>query len=289
MPHLFFLALAVCSISTLHSQSTGQDNKFVLTGKIVGRDTGAVVLWHFDNQNKSVADTVQLSRGEFHFSGTVNRVCEAMLWTDIKNLNFDDSSVIRFLLEPGDLYVSYRAHAGENAVITGSASQEEKEKLDRQKSSLLVARARVYDAIYSLNRSDPALRAQINQLSVRRDSVLEAIKAVDLQYIRQHPKSYVSAYLLSRHQRKLPVDSLEQYFGRLPGEVRLSSVGHDVLRYIYPLTENNEFRKANPLVDLEFDQRLSKLRSMYDLSLSDSSGNTIALRSFKGKYLVVEF
>jgi thiol-disulfide isomerase/thioredoxin len=43
------------------------------------------------------------------------------------------------------------------------------------------------------------------------------------------------------------------------------------------------------LVDIEFDQQLRKINSVYDLSLRDTLGNIIELSSFKGKYLVMDF
>ena len=112
---------------------------------------------------------------------------------------------------------------------------------------------------------------------------------MDLNYIRIHPDSYLSAYLLSKQKRELAVDSIEFYFTRLTDSVKQSSLGHDILAYVYPLTGDNAFRKANPLIDEKFDERLSKLKSVFELVLNDSAGNTIRLSSFKAKYLVIDF
>lgn len=282
------------SITQVYSQSPVSSIKFSLNAVIIGRDTGSVVFWHMDKDNMIFKDTIKLNNGKFHFSGTVNRVCEALLWTDIKNHSFDDSSVIRFLLEPNDMYLSYKAHGGSNAIIKGSKSQTEKENWDRLKSPLLSAKVQIYksmDPLFKLSKTErnPVFEDQLNRMWARRDSILEEIKSLDISYIRQHPNSYLSAFLLSKHQRKLSVDSIEIYYDEFPGEVKKSSVGNDVLQYVYPLTDDNEFRKANPLVDIAFDQRLSKLNSVYDLSLKDTSGNTLELSSFKGKYLVIDF
>ncbi|MEO6962479.1 MAG: TlpA disulfide reductase family protein [Puia sp.] len=290
----FIFILIVFSITQVRGQSPGSSVKFSLNAVIVGRDTGSVVVWHEDNDNITFRDTIKLNNGKFHFSGTVNQVCEAFLWTDIKNRNFDDSSVIRFLLEPNDMHISYKAHSGSNAIIKGSKSQTEKENWDRLKSPLLSAEAQIYKSMNSLSKlskteGNPVFEDQLNRMWARRDSILGEIKSLDVSYIRQHPSSYLSAYLLLRHQRRLSVDSIEKYYDELPDEVKKSSVGHDVLQYIYPLTDDNEFRKANPLVDVAFDQRLSKLSSVYDLKLKDTSGNILELSSFKGKYLVIDF
>lgn len=282
------------SLSFCYSQTTGRNNKFSITGEIVGRDTGSVILWYFDSNNKGIADTFQLYKGKFHFSGTVNRVCEALLWTDPKNHIFDNPGMLRFLLEPGNINMVCKKDNESNGIIKGSASQIEKEKWDNQKASLLSARAEVYKSIFSLVKlskadKNPELQIQLKRLAVQRDSILERIKEIDLGYLKRHTNSYLSAYLLSQHQRKLSVDSIKAYYNALAGYIKTSGVGHTVLQYIYPLTNDNDFRKANPLVDKIFDQRLSSIKSLYDLSLKDSSGNTIGLSSFKGKYLVIDF
>jgi hypothetical protein len=80
----FIFSLAIFSLSNIYSQPAERSNKFVINGEIIGRDTGSVILWHADNNNRGGNDTVQLNKGKFYFSGTVNGVCEALLWTDLK-------------------------------------------------------------------------------------------------------------------------------------------------------------------------------------------------------------
>ena len=133
---LFIFTLVIFSIEKVYSQSTSGNTKFFLKGEIIDRDTGSVILWHFDNSNKGVADTIRLNKGKFNFSGTVNRVCEALLWTDLKNHAFDDPSVIRFLLEPDSMYILYKVSDALNPIIKGSQAQTEKENWDKEKSLL---------------------------------------------------------------------------------------------------------------------------------------------------------
>jgi len=292
--YLFIFPFVILSLINSYSQTTDRNNKFVITGEIVGRDTGSVVLWYYDFENKVRYDTAILQKGKFKFSGTVNRADEALLWTDLKNKNFDDSSVIRFLLEPNTMYISYKVHGGSNPIITGSKSQTEKEKWDKQKSFLLVPLSRIYKSIFPLvklskTNGNPELQDEIKRLAQQRDSIYERIKALDIKYIKRYPNSYLSANLLSKHMRKLTVDSLQIYFNLLSNDVKKSSLGYTVLQYIYPLTDDNDFRKQNPLIDLKFDKQLNKIKSIYDFSLSDTAGNKINMGSFKGKYLVLDF
>lgn len=291
---LFIFILVIFSINKGYSQSIGGNTKFSLDGVIIGRDTGSVILWYFNKNNKTAADTAKLDKGKFHFSGTVNRVCEALLWTNLKNRDFDDSSVIRFLLEPDSMGMLYNVKDALKPIITGSASEAEKENWDRAKMSLLNSKRQYYDTIKSLAKllrtnTNPRVHDQLRQASEKYDSIYKIIKVMDVKYIKMHPNSYLSAYLLSKHTRNLAVDSIELYFNELASDVKKSNLGHQVLLYVYPLTDDNEFRKANPLIDAESDQRLRNINSVYEFSFRDTSGNIVELSSFKGKYLVIDF
>jgi thiol-disulfide isomerase/thioredoxin len=280
-------------IPEIFCQTAHSKNHFVIDGEIIGRDTGSVIFWHADSSNQLHFDTLKLNHGKFHLAGTINKACEAMLWTDIKNRDFDDSSVIRFLLEPNKIYISYKPHGGTNPIITGSRSQTEKEKWDKQKSFLLLAKAQIYRSIYSLldhsKINGGTDQDQMDRLYIKRDSIIERIKVLDTKYIKMHPNSYLSGYLLWQHRRKLSVDSLKMFYTAFANKVKNSSLGHLILIDLYPLTDDNEFRKANPLIDIAFDEHLRKLNSVYDLILKDTSGNTIKFSSFRTKYVVIDF
>ncbi|MBS1668914.1 MAG: AhpC/TSA family protein [Bacteroidetes bacterium] len=292
--YLLIFSIVFFFTNNVESQSIGKNNKFTLYGKIIGRDTGSVVLWYFDNSNKTVSDTVKLKKGKFKFSGTINRACEALLWTDINNHIYDDPSMLRFLLEPDTMYISYKTSDPSNPKIIGSKLQTEKEKWDKKKLFLLTAKAQIRKDIDSLVKVPKPYRSslheeEMNKLSGKYDSINQRIKEMDMKYVQQHPSSFLSGYLLSKHSRKLSVDSLAIYYDRLTADVKKSSIGHDVLSYVYPLTNDNDFREANPLVDIKFDQELRKLKSVFDIVLKDTLGNTFQLSSFKAKYVVIDF
>jgi len=121
------------------------------------------------------------------------------------------------------------------------------------------------------------------------DSVSIITRNADLNYISQNTKSYLSGFLLSRYKRQLSIDSLENYFTLLSKDVKKSNVGYTVLEYIYPLSDNIAFKKANPLNGIEFNEKLASIKSIHDLVSSDTSGNKIDFKTFKGKYVLIDF
>lgn len=290
---LFLIAFTSISLVKAVGQSTPAKNTFVINGQIADRDTGLVVLWYYDQYNRVHEDSFRLENFKFKFSGSVNVVCEALLWTDLKNKDFDDPTVIRFLLEPNTIEI-YKENDKSPALIKGSKSQKEKEAWDKNKSSLLTIKEREHETLVSLAREFKVketltLKQQIEQQSGRIDSINRRLQVLDVKYIYRHPNSYLSAYLLSKQKRKLPIDTLEILYNSLASNVKKTFVGHQVLAHIYPITNNDKFRKLNPLVDAKFDQQLRKIHSIYDLPLKDTMGNTFALKGFKGKYVLIDF
>ena len=291
MRFLFFSSL-IFSFTTIYSQINDDISNFSIKGKIIGKDTGAVVLWTFDKYNKGQSDTAKLDNGNFYFKGSVNRVCEAMLWTDLKNRNFDDPSVVRFLLVSGNVTLIYKVEDPFNPIIKGSGPQLEKQAFDKKYASLLASRYQNSQSMKALSNKNLPVEEKLalsTALNNTNDSLYARKKFLDLEFVKMHPASYLSPYLLSRHQRRMSLDTVIKYYTSLTPKIKKSRVGHDVLMYIYPLTDDDLFRKENPLIDLESSQHLSKFKSVYDFPLKDTSGNAIDLKSFQGKYLVFDF
>ncbi len=285
----FFLALSLNGLS----QSNGSANRFFIKGKLLNKDTGKVVLTYVD-YDVPRKDTAILRNGEFSFSGTVDGACEAILWTNLKTKNVDDKTVLRFLLDASNYTINFSEKRRPASIITGSKLQREKESWDNEKANLLEAKADYYyrsDSLYKLSKTShlPDIQNAINKLPREKDSILELIREKDILYIKANPDSYLSGYLLSWHVRKISLDSVQNFYELLSTKVKNSTVGSWVLAYIYPLTNDEAFRIANSLHGKTFGEQLTKIKSIYEFSCSDSAGNKINFSSFKGKYLVIDF
>ena len=285
-------SFSLCLLSNTYGQSVENNNSFTVTGEIIGRDTGTINLHYWDTSNNKIVVSTKLIKGKFKYWGKINQVSDAYLWTDLNNHNYSDSSVVQFLLEPGFVNIVYNQR---QAIIKGSASQLEKEKWDKQKTLLLVATQLEFNKrIDSLNRlyllnTDTVLRKEIIKSYPKINSKSETLKNLDLQYIRDHKASFLSAHLLSQYKRILSLDTLQIYYSLLSEVVKNSNEGYKVLSYIYPLTDDNKFRNDNPLSGVEFNKSLNQIRSVYDFKLNDTSGKEIIFEIFRGKYLLIDF
>jgi thiol-disulfide isomerase/thioredoxin len=286
------LHLLMGSVTGLYAQQTTGTTDFHIAGRLQGKDTGSVVLWFTNFANDLQADTVKLNQGAFSFSGSVRRASEALLWTeDPKNRSFDDPSVVRFILVPGELRISKIAGSKQRATISGSAPEIQKEKWDDVRAVYTEEEDSLFKVAASLRKlaeNQPSVNKSLNLIYGRIDSIKAIVLRLDVGYIAQHPDSYLGGYLLVKRCRKLPIDSVMLFYKALADSVKKSSVGHRVLAYLYPLTNDSQFRIENPLIDIAFTDRLMAIRSINDFQLDDQTGKPVNFQAFSGKYLLLD-
>jgi len=190
MIYRLFLLLIGCSMASgAFGQSSRAGGSFVVEGEIPGRDTGVVMLWYIDSDKDLVEDTVTLDRGKFRVSGTVNRACEAILWTDIRVKAYDDPTSLRFLLEPGKISILFKVN---RSITSGSKLQQEKERWDEKRAVWLSARRRIWDTLahpetFKKGVDSATAANRMNSLSARGDSLGRIIRALDVKYVKATP------------------------------------------------------------------------------------------------------
>ncbi|HTM93175.1 MAG TPA: DUF4369 domain-containing protein, partial [Flavisolibacter sp.] len=202
---LFLFLLLLLPFLHSYSQTIAKDS-FTVNGRIIGRDSGVVVLWYRDNNYFQRQKKLSLEKGCFTWSGSVKSACEAFLWTDTANKDFDDSTVVRFLLQPGTTSIVYHT-SNSTYSISGSAAEDENKKWKDIKKSWLDTQTSLEWSMSQLYREQRVnkidLGDTIKVLAKRRDSIRTIIRGLDVDYIKSHPNSFLSAYLLDKHLRRL--------------------------------------------------------------------------------------
>jgi hypothetical protein len=92
--------------------------------------------------------------------------------------------------------------------------QEEKERWDERRAVWLSARRKIRDTLADLETIQKGVDSltaanRIDRLSKRGDSLGRIIRDMDVKYIRSHPDSYLSGYLLGQDKRHFSIDSIE--------------------------------------------------------------------------------
>lgn len=255
--------------------STAQQNKFVLKGTLPVSAKKYNVLLSWNNGNDG--EEVKLINGKFEIKGTVEAPVLATLTVTeafpkagkgFNRLEFEQNSLNLFL-DTGTITVTSKTFLWD-AVVKGSpvvsdysAYQQQITPLSRLESKL----GEVYDGY---------LKAKNQKMAVE---VFEYYKGIlhlyyleQMQFVKSHPSSPVSFYLAQEALgNEMDAAKADPMFALLSPELQNSEKGKEL--------------KAQ----IEVGKRTMVGVKAVDFTQPDVNGNQIALSSFKGKYVLVDF
>lgn len=283
-PSPIFMLIAIVFGHPGWAQSTKTDTcaQFSLSITKEGGISDSVRLLYHDCSELG-GDTILLLNSLATYRGTVKRATEAVLFTNIHNRILDGPHIIRFIVEPGQINLSFtlKNDTVRDLKITGPASQVEKENWETVHNPH-------YDDSLRTNYGKAANNPTLQKFYLAQiDSLYEKRIAAAIAYIKAHPDSYFSGYLLNHYKRRIPLDSAQVYYTGLTKRVKQSQIGKDILSELFARSNDMNFRKQNS--DPVFYSQLEKIKSLHDLSLPDITGQLHSLSKLKGKYVVVDF
>lgn len=260
-----FIQLNCCILFfglSLFSQQT--EGKFFLKGKIEGVDNRLIYLSYYDD-NSSIGrlDSSIIKSGYFSFTGKINQPAVAFIKLNRKEaIGLNATNIF---LEPANMCIDLKLNDFRNAHLTGSNTQTDYEELRCKGDKIIKNHPLLFDSIgYVQKNLDQSL---YEKLSIVNDS----LDMIDYEYFDQHPKSYLTAYLLQTHARKLSPDSLAIFYNRL----------NDSLKQ-HPVTQTIRTSIIN-----------SKAGSVGSVAPSfiakDTSGNDFYFSLLKGEYILLDF
>ncbi len=258
-----FLPLAIFSQIRLK-------NQFSLKGKIDGAKPGLVHLEYMNSKKIYITDSCYLKNGEFEFSGSIVEPTFATLYGQFKPRSTDDSTSTDLFLEPAPMRAHYKTNNLKNGKVTGSKSQTEYQIFYNRRNGLSTKWRKVFDELdKAQNNSDTATANKIlkEQFPLYEKEGLE----VNLNYIKEFPYSYVSAFVLLIQMRSLSIDQVKVLYSTLSPDVQKSLDGKLVKDFV----QNTE--------------RLAIGMPAPDFLKADMNGMDISLKKFKGKYVLLEF
>jgi thiol-disulfide isomerase/thioredoxin len=271
-----YLFLLVCMTLSNCTQSEKHDNSFTLRGKIIGQNTGNIVL-KIRTDSILIYDTARITNGEFVFKGTIDEPVRALL--DAGN----DLNKAEMYIEPGIMNIFFTRDKFVEFKMTGSKTQEEEELLENMGEPTYKIRQSLqeqYSKNYGIIRNSPnegkrrQLEKENEEIDARMEKAWEDEYKIWFRFIQSHPKSFLSpSYLLMLEEREyLSFDSLKLMFNRLDNKVKEGKEGQRLLKYI-SIEENIQIGAIAP-----------------DFKAIDLNNQPITLSQFRGKNIVlIEF
>lgn len=227
------LLLLVTTIS-ISSYSQLQNQKFEIIGNVSGfPDSTYIKLYDFSTGSNVFMDSTPIINGNFTFKGAINKDRD---YQKVGIITSDFKNIKTFWLENNVIHFNAEEGKFHDAIITGSSLQDEANQLT------------------ALEKKNPK-----NE------------KSIDIDYIKSHPNSLISGYVLKVYCTSWGKDTSKLLYDELSEKVKQSEFGKSVHEY---LTLAKDIKVGDKFADF---------------TLPDVDGKNISLSDYKGKYVLLDF
>lgn len=268
-PVLISIVFVFC-FNMANAQST-PSGSFTINGKVVGMNTGAMMLAYPDPTGKKlILDSAEIENSLFHFKGAVESPVRAAFYIKGTRHNYAEQNK-NFYLENSFIKVLVYKDSMNTSKVSGSLSNDDNDSI----SALM---APYYETLGSLRKvqqfaSKQHLNSVLKNLDNIYDELPSAQRKLIVDYALAHPESYAITSMLNisftNNQTDLPL--LKKVYDHFSTSVKGSVGGQDIAGLITRI-ERVQIGNRAP-----------------EFSLPDQNGKSIDLASFKGKYVLLDY
>ena len=257
MKKIIYLAALLLPL-TLLSQVPARP--FTINAKLDGFAEGTKVSLYQNGQQTEWLSTT-IKQGKFSFKEKLAEPSLCFIVVD------GVQKPIEVFTEPAVITIKGKKDAMDKVEITGSKSHKDFAEF----VAAFLPKAQHMNALSnSLNQSPPG--AERDAVMTTYTSVSQAMQQVIDNFIKSHPGSYVSAFILSiTYGFNEDLAVLEARFAKLSESIRGSESGKELKEFIE-------------------EKKIGSVGSMaIDFTQEDTTGTPVSLSSFRGKYVLVDF
>jgi peroxiredoxin len=238
------------------------EKKFRLDGQLSNYNDSVVYLMASSDAMK--IDTVPVIEGKFHFERVLTEPTVFMM-----NVG-EDFPPYFFMAENATMELRYDLQNPTAAKVTGGKEQTIYEQYLNQCKPFFATMDSLGNQASS-NEENPVMIKQLQQQFFRVDS---AFNRMQVQFIRDHPSQYTSAFIASNYLSQHPQENeeeMENLLGTLSPNIKASYYGSKIEKKINQFKHTKIGAKAP------------------SFSLPDKDGNPITLQSLRGKVVMLDF
>jgi thiol-disulfide isomerase/thioredoxin len=233
----FFILVTAFKARAISSDS----NYFEIKGKIIGRTKGRIVLGYFDTSGRYVTDTQSIQKNRFQFQGYIKNPIRAFLQGAVKSRSVSDPNYTEFFISPGVMNLRVTENEFKQFTLKGSEAQAEKQKWEYQRQKIEDERLEYSLRIEQLKDSianskniefKKQFKKHLDSNVLQYKSFEPKLQEIDLNFIKQHPYSFISPYIIEPYLYTLDADMLHALYISLDYSVRESIKGEYVYKEI---------------------------------------------------------
>ena len=261
-----FTALCSCGPSDHSTDKPKTNSGFVINGKIDGLDSGWVWLLH-NVGDSSIADSVRMHKGNFTFKGKVD---EPRFYHLVTIENGEKEYNLNFFIDNSEIAITGKKDSISNTNISGSPTHDEYKLFQAGLKSIEAREIPLYKIYDSLATKRDKKR--MDSLSKIFGKFEIEKKDYVRRYASQHASSTVAAY------------EVYDYYFIEPDPKELDSVYNK----LSPVIMNSYYGKK--IKEVLEKAKLTAIGNPAPLFIqSDLYGKDVALSSYRGKYLLIDF
>jgi len=259
--------------------------KFVLDG--LAKETGVnkLYLFYVDENGKDVLDSTAVTKQRFQFKGNLSQPTRAFLTQKRNMMEAGEGDYIQLYLEPAKMKLELQGNGLKDYVLVGSKTDAEYKQLENDKSAINLAMEPLSKAYAAKNREFSmasreleALEKKVQLLGEEAATIKEKFEPYqvqmgdkDMAFIKSHPNSVISPYLLMFRMNGISVAETEALFASFSDDVKASRFGKEIS------TSLDERRSG----------AVGKPAPVF--TTTDIDGKPLSLADFKGKYILLDF
>ncbi|UYQ94464.1 AhpC/TSA family protein [Chitinophaga horti] len=255
MKKVLLPAILLCNVSAF-AQAT-------LEGNLAGVPDGTRI--YLSRLGGGNSDSAEIKGGKFVINSAAK---EGDVWF-LRAGRGQSAGSLLFYMEPGKLKVSSKSPKLDDATYSGPAYAADQNSLSKLGQTPLLAKLRELSKEMSATYKTDTVR--FNAARKASESLEEERKALYEKWISEHTASPVSAYVLSMQLRYENMDQLDK-----------------ALKSLKPAAKNNAVaKKLQHSVDASRATAIGKIAP--EFTQNDTLGNPVALKDFRGKYVLIDF
>ena len=257
---LVLCASLSCSKHNYPAATELAEHPYVLSGQIIGLDSGLLYLEHDDTTHQRPyqrIDSAKVQDGNFVFTGRLKKAEPCKI--EVPHLETGWPYSGYFILDSGHIQAMLYKDSMASSVFTGSSLHNQLVQFDKRIFPLNI----YYEHLLVKTKNEDSTNLIDKEwMSEQAAFILEEIKA--------HPNSIVSAFITKKRLRSsLPLNSMEAIYDNL--QERDNYYAREYLKEIQAKKLSATGAKAPPFV------------------LHDIEGHKLTNETFKGRYLLLDF
>ena len=206
------------------------DNKFELSGNVIGNTDGIVVLIQV-GQSRFDAETSPILDGKFHITGSIEYPEKFSLMTEKPNQKMFSPTAI-FIAPNDKIEIELNTENIEKTVMKGSLVNDEFQRyfnaINRYGDDQLEQWYAEYEKAKKINDTLSIKELEIQE-SILYDEIIRIRTKRAYEYIKTNPKSFVSAYSLYEYRETFDAKQIDELLGLLDKSLHKSKYIYDIV------------------------------------------------------------